>query len=179
VDSPTSKTTEGRSLDNPKRGSSDDRAECDAAWGTMLGRACEQTGVRAAGPGSVGKAGAKVRRVKRSSPNKMYAPRTKGPRRQGWWHSPRSRCHGGQQRRPNEPHHRLVLPLASESIRAVDAAKAARLPGVEDAEQEGSDRQWNGHSESTGAASKEVEPSLGNGEPRQRWFPPGRTSHSR
>jgi len=38
VDSLTSKTTEGRSLDNPKRGSSDDRAGRRTAWGTMSGR---------------------------------------------------------------------------------------------------------------------------------------------
>jgi hypothetical protein len=63
VDSLARNTTEGRSLDNPKRGSSDDRAGRRIGVGDHDEKAdCIPTGVRAAGPGRVGKDGAKVDR---------------------------------------------------------------------------------------------------------------------
>jgi len=82
VDSLASNTTEGRSLDNPMRGCSDDRAGSARIGQPRRERAGIQTGVRAAGPGRVGKAGVKVRRVKRASPTRTCAPETMVPRRQ-------------------------------------------------------------------------------------------------
>jgi len=66
------------------------------AMGDHVGKAsCTSTGVRAAGPGRVGKAGVKVRRVELSSPIRMEAPRMLGPRRPRRWQPPSSKVKEG------------------------------------------------------------------------------------
>jgi hypothetical protein len=75
VDSLASNTTEGRSLDNPRRGSSDHRARSWNDVGDHGGKAdCTPTGVRAAGPGRVGKDGAKVDRSSEHSQSGCALP---------------------------------------------------------------------------------------------------------
>jgi len=139
--------------------------------GDHVGKAfCTSTGVRAAGPGRVGKDGAKVRRVERSSPIRMGAPRKMGPRRpRRWQPSPSKVKEGsceGQRAAPSS--------CASPRVCGLRACT-----GKTDAEQEGSNPRWNGRSESNGGR-------LARGEhrrsetvsPRKRWFPPGRTTRA-
>jgi len=98
-------------------------------------------------------------------PNQVVCAQDDGPRRQRRWQPPLLEGHGGQQRRPTSRSIILCFP---------SSPRAPCLRGVKDDEQEGGSPSRNGRSESSGEPSQEGMPMLGDGEPRQRWFPPGR-----
>jgi hypothetical protein len=143
--------------------------------GDHVGKAfCTSTGVRAAGPGRVGKDGAKVRRVEHSSPIRMEAPRMLGPRRPRRWQPSSSKVREGSCEGQRAAPSSCVSPRVS-GLRACIRARVETA----DAEQEGSNPRWNGRSESNGerlARGRAL--ALGNGEPPETEVPSGSNDQS-
>ena len=151
---------------NPREEARTTGQEAGTSWGTTMGRrtayqpefepqdrvASGKTARRSTGRAFI--------------PNQDLRARDDGPRRQRRWQPPSLEGHGGQPRRPTS---RDIISCFPSSPRA------PCLHGVKDGEQEGSIPSRNGRSESGDEASQEAESLLGDGEPRQRWFPPGRT----